>query len=114
MKKDEVFELVVKAFGVYLLVLAIIALPKMIEGVIMLGFYLTQGPWGGTSDATEGIMTTLKATYMSSSLGAVIRFAIYIIASINFLRSGSWVKRLMKKNNIAEQSPGGDSLKAAP
>jgi len=102
MKKDEIFELVVKAFGVYLLVLAIIALPKMLEGLLMLGFYLTQGSWGGSSDAMGEMMRTLKTTYMSSSLGAVIRFVIYLVASINFLRSGSWVKRLMGSKSIAE------------
>jgi len=38
MKKDEMFDLVVKGFGVYLLVPAIIAIPKMLEGIMMLGF----------------------------------------------------------------------------
>lgn len=106
MKKDEVFELVIKAFGVYLLVLAILALPKMLEGLLMLGVYMTQGSWGGSSDAMGEMMQTLKTTYMSSSLGAVIRFVIYIIASINFLRSGSWVKKLMGRKATAEQVAG--------
>ena len=32
MKKDEMYDMVVKGFGVYLLVPAIIAIPKMLEG----------------------------------------------------------------------------------
>ena len=110
MKKAEVFELIVKAFGVYLLVLAIIALPTMLQGIIMLAFYLTQGPWGGTGDAMGEMMTTLKTTYMSSSLAAVIRFVIYIVASISFLRSGSWVRKLIGRAAGPDvQADGGDA-----
>ena len=34
MNKDELFDVVIKAFGVVFLVLAIIAIPKVIEGLI--------------------------------------------------------------------------------
>ena len=116
MKKDEISELIVTGFGVYLLVLAIIAITKMLEGIIMLGFYLVQGSWWvtGGGDTIGNVMTTVQTAYISSSLGAVIRFAIYIVASINFLRSGSWVKRLMRRNPTAEQDIGQVSSEAAP
>ena len=48
MKKDEIFDLIIKAFGVYLLVLAIIALPAMINGAFMLSVSLSSGPIGDT------------------------------------------------------------------
>ncbi len=43
MKKDEIFDLVVKAFGVYFLVLAAITLPKMLRGLFIVGLWLIKG-----------------------------------------------------------------------
>ena len=102
MSKADLFELVVKGFGVCLFVLAIIALPKMLEGGVTLWFYATLGVFEGTSDATRDMMDTLRATNMSSGIGAIIRFVVYIFASINFLRSGSLVKKLMGRKATAE------------
>jgi len=104
MKKDEIFDLIIKAFGVYLLVLAIIALPAMINGAFMLSVSLSSGPIGDTGSLEGGLRQTLQTNYMSASVGAIARFVIYLIVSINFLRSGSWVKKLMKNNSTSEQT----------
>ena len=57
MKKDEIFDLIIKAFGVYLLVLAIIALPAMINGAFMLSVFLSSKLIGETA-SLEGELKT--------------------------------------------------------
>ena len=97
MKKDETFDLIIKGFGVYFLVLAIIAIPSVVNGLIMMGLYL-HNIWGIPQDDTVGnLLKTVQTTALAQSAGSIIKFTIYIIASINFLRSGSWVKKLMGK-----------------
>ena len=106
MKKDEIFDLVVKAFGVYLLVLAIIALPKMLAGLYIVAICLVKGI-SITGSNGQQVGAAVKATYLLSNLGGAFLFSLYIIASVNFLRSGSWVKMLMGKTaqpNIEQPS----------
>ena len=113
MRKEDLFELLVKGFGMCLLVLAVIALPKMLEGAVMLWFYASVGGLGGGTEAAREMMDTLRATYMSSSIGAIIRFVIYVLVSINFLRSGSLVRKLMGRKAIAELTDGHKPSEAA-
>ena len=58
--------------------------------------------WDVSPDPFEDMMKALQTNYISQIIGVVIRFVIYIIASINFLRSGSWVKKLMGQKLTAE------------
>ena len=99
MKKDEIFDLVVKGFGVYLLVLAIISVPRVVEGLLLVWLYTgcsTSEPVGSS------FIATLHSSSISQSVVAIIKFITYIIASVNFLRSGSLVKKLMGVTNPAE------------
>ena len=97
MKKDETFDLIIKGFGVYFIVLAIIAIPSVVSGLIMMGSYF-HNTWGIPQDDTVGrAIKTVQTTALAQSAGSIIKFIIYVIASINFLRSGSWVKKLMGK-----------------
>ncbi|MBN2211734.1 MAG: hypothetical protein JW709_10105 [Sedimentisphaerales bacterium] len=104
MKKAELFDLIVKGFGVGFLMLAIIAIPKMLEGIIMTCFHLINGVWDHGGDELAKYMRTLWTTQLSASLGAIFRFIIYLIAAVNFLRSGSWVKKLMGPHIITDAS----------
>ena len=106
MRKAEVFELIVKAFGVYLLVLAIIALAAVLQSAIMLVFSLAQGSLAGADSIMAELVSAYKTTYVSAGLGAVIRCVIYTVASVNLLRSGSWVKRLMRTRASTEPTDG--------
>ena len=100
MTKEEIFDLMIKGFGIYFLVLAIIALPGVIKGILVFASYLPALPWdfSGTDEGMEEILRTIKVTSFTQTLGYIIKLVIYIVASINFLRTGSWVKRLMRKN----------------
>ena len=112
MKKDEIFDLIVKGFGVYLLVLAIMAIPEFVKGIASLAYCLCSLP-SENADAVDKISTALKGTYISSGLGALVKFAIYLAVSINFLRSGSLARMIMKDNTLAEPSAGGDGNPAS-
>ncbi len=96
MNKKEVLDLIVKGFGVYLLVLAIIAIPKVFEAFLMLPFMIGHGP------GNEPLHVTLRYGLISQSVETLIKIIIYIIASVNFLRSGSCVRKLMGCEKVAE------------
>ena len=96
MKENNTFDMIIKAFGIYFLVLAIMSIPGLLSGVIML-FYYSINELGNVAEGeTSKLIKVTYSTHLSSAINNVVRFIIYIIASINFLRSGSWVKKLMK------------------
>lgn len=94
MSKDDAFDLIVKAFGVGLLVAAIVAIPQMVEGVILLRTLDRLLPMGDGQELSS-YWSLAESTHLASSLGAVVKCVVYALASFNFLRSGSWVRRLM-------------------
>ena len=100
MTKNDFFDLIVKGFGVYLLVLAIMQISSLITGIILFINYLSIN---FPNDAVTS-MNTLRVTMLSASLGGTIKFIVYIFAAVNFLRSGSWVKKIMGKRKTTEQS----------
>jgi len=51
---------------------------------------------------TSDFPTLSRYALLSGLKGGIIKFVIYILASINFLRSGSLVKRFMGKKKKAE------------
>jgi tellurite resistance protein TehA-like permease len=99
MTKDDFFDLIVKAFGVFFLVLAIMQIPSVITGAfVLLSVFGMNFP-----DDTDKTQVTL----FIASFGGIFKFFIYILASVNFLRSGSLVKKIMGKRN----QPASDELK---
>ena len=98
MKKNDFFDLIVKGFGVCLLVLAIMQIPSLITGIILLTNYLLIN---FPNDAETSI-NALRVTMLSTSLGGTIKFIVYIFAAVNFLRSGSLVKKIMGKRKTAK------------
>ena len=95
MSKDDVLDLIVKAFGVGLLVAAIAAIPAMIENVILVGGLARQGAMGEGPEFTADFWNVARSTHIASGLGALAKFLVFALASFNFLRSGSLVRRLM-------------------
>jgi len=105
MNKEDTLDLIIKAFGVYLLVLAILAIPSVLQGLSAITFYLYQRPWedsGADANEMREMMNTLQTNMLFSGLGSLFKFAICLLAARNFLRSGSWVKWVMR-NKKAEQ-----------
>jgi len=101
--KDELIDVIIKGFGVAFLFLAIIAIPKVFEGLVTLGAILFYTPEGEVSNNTKCVLLATRPSMIVQSVGAVIKFVIFIIASINFLRSGSWVKKLMGQPRYTPQ-----------
>ena len=94
MTKDDFFDLIVKGFGVYFLVLAIMQIPSVIKGAfVLLSVFGMEFP-----DDTNNVQVALFIT----SFGGIFKFIIYILASVNFLRSGSLVKKIMGKRKTTE------------
>lgn len=104
MDKEDLFDLIIKGFGIYLLVLAIIAIPKAIEGIFMLVFLAVCNPFSGSEEKAAELASTVQSAWVSGSIGAAVKFVIYIIASASFLRSGALVKKLMGKKKISKEN----------
>ena len=98
MTKEEIFDLIIKAFGVYFLVLVIISLPKIISGMTIITYYLISFPY--TNEMFEEISKSLKIAGATLSLTIILKILIYLIASIIFLRSRSLASKLVGKKKI--------------
>ncbi len=97
MNKKETLDLIIKGFGIYLLVLAITQIPKIFGACLMLPYVI------GRDMPDESLAVTLQFGVISDSVETFVKFIFYIIVSVNFLRSGSWVKMLMGCERAAEQ-----------
>lgn len=102
MNKDEFFDVIIKGFGVAFLFLAIMIIPKVFESISSLIAMVLYSPEGAPTGDFKYIFFATKPAVIAQGVGAVIKFIIYIIASINFLRSGSWVKKLMGLQNAPQ------------
>jgi hypothetical protein len=92
MKKDDYFELIIKAFGIYLLILAILAIPNVLSSMVMVIFW----PRDIMHESeVNGLMGKLGQTMVLRSFEQIFRFTILFVISLNFLRSGSLVKKLV-------------------
>jgi hypothetical protein len=103
MDKKDSFDLIIKGFGIYLLVLAIIAFPQAISDILMLIFMAAYNPFSGSPEKTTELVSTIKSGCISGGIGAIVRIVIYIIASVSFLRSGALVRKLMGQKNISPE-----------
>ncbi len=98
MTKEDIFDLIIKAFGVYFLVLVIISLPKIISVIIIITYYLITFPY--TNEIFEEMSKSLKIAGTTNSLTIILKLLIYLIASIIFLRSRSLASKLVGKKKI--------------
>ncbi|MFA5424182.1 MAG: hypothetical protein WC374_10035 [Phycisphaerae bacterium] len=102
MNKNDWLDVIVKGFGVCLLVLAIIQLSNIVEGIYsaFLGGFV-KAP-SDSSESVTNIYAVLRSSLISKGIGSTFRFILYLIAAVNFLRSGSLVKRFMGRADVQE------------
>ncbi len=96
MKKDEIFDLILKAAAIYLFGLAIISTPKVAGSLILiiLRFKYILATFVG--EATPGEIM-MSATINSLALADILQFVIYFIVGRNLYNGGSWLKLFFKK-----------------
>jgi hypothetical protein len=90
MSKEDLIDIFFKAAAIYLVVLAVIALPNVIGALLNISFLARIALEALTGDSTIG--RSLMATGISTSITGVIKFVLYILIARNLFSGGSWFK----------------------
>jgi hypothetical protein len=77
--------------------LAIMAIPNIIKGVTLLSITENIKAPDDSSDTMIQFYETMRSNTISSGIGSICKFIVYLFVSINFLRSGSLVRMFMRK-----------------
>jgi hypothetical protein len=107
MNKDDWFDLVVKGFSVCFLVLAIIAIPGIVKAMYLAIFLGLSGALTDSNDAMAQYWNVLRSGMVSDGIGSAVKLVIYLFAAVNFLRSGSLVKKFMGRPAAQQSSEAG-------
>ena len=113
MKKDEILDLVIKGFGVYLFVLAVTALAAAAEAATRLVYLSSLSMPGANPDYAQAMSAGFRMMNRTAIPEALVKAGIYFVVAYNLLTSSSWIKAIVKRGQIAEPPAGGDG-KPAP
>jgi predicted membrane protein len=98
MNKKDWIEIIIKGFGIYFIVLAIIAIPGLISGFLAVPLYLYHAiPESGSE--VPSYMKQLHLTLLTSSATSILRFIVYVFAAKYFLTGPKLIYRLIDKGN---------------
>lgn len=103
MTKDEGQHLLLQGAALYLFALAVIALPKLVEAILNIGFLLQSGIWFEPEGIGAKVKTMSQGQLLATSLGTILRIVAYVLVARNLYSGGSWFTKLMekgKKQNI--------------
>ena len=100
MSKEELIDIILKAAAIYLIVLAVIALPDVVAALINISLLARTALETLTGDATIG--QTIMATGISASITGVTKFVLYIIVARNLFSVGSWFKWILGKTEPSQ------------
>ena len=95
MSKDDIFDLILKGAAVCLFVLALMALPQFIGGVLQVAMLWRAAFETLTGNATVG--RTVMGTGIASSVTAVLKFFVYLVVARNLFNGGSFLKKVLGK-----------------
>jgi hypothetical protein len=93
MTKDDVQDQIFRAAAVYLLVLAVIALPNGVSSALALAFLAEEAIRGAMFE--DSITGTLTTTAIASAVGATFKVIFYIVVARNLYNGASWFRRLL-------------------
>ena len=96
MTKDEWIWVAIRIFGIYLLVLAIMALPETI-GYVYASIQMNAVEAAGND--LMSLATSIRNTAMSKGLIAITQVIIFTAFSFYFLRHGKWLHKLASSEN---------------
>ncbi|MEJ2154950.1 MAG: hypothetical protein P8X96_06420 [Desulfobacteraceae bacterium] len=100
MEKSDIVDLIFKAAAIYLFVLAVIAILSALEAAV--GLFIVSGVSYGKLFDEISIAQAALPSLISSSIGGILKFVIYIVAGRNLFNGGSWVRRLFGKKVLPQ------------
>jgi hypothetical protein len=111
MNKQQISWLIVRAFGLYLLVQVFLLLPELLAGLFAARYYTnimsSLGSESGNGGSTYRLATSM---YRSWAIAPFLRIALFSAAGIYMLRGGRFLVRLLERTpDIATDLASGDA-----
>ncbi|MDX6385596.1 MAG: hypothetical protein QOK48_3169 [Blastocatellia bacterium] len=97
MDRQQISWLVVRAFGLYLLVQAFILLPELLAGLLAARYYSNVMASVAPESANLGSSFRLMTMYRTLALAPLIRISLYSALGIYMLRGGGFLVRLLQR-----------------
>jgi hypothetical protein len=99
MDKRQISWLIVRAFGVYLLVQACILLPELLAGLFTARYYSNVMSSLGSESGNGGSYTRVASSmYRTLSVAPLLRIVLYSAVGLYFVRGGRFVVRLLERS----------------
>src|SRR6185369_7701721 len=97
MDRQQISWLIVRAFGLYLLIQAFILLPELLAGLLTARYYssvLSSSPESANLGSSYRMMTSM---YRTLAVAPLIRISLYSGLGIYMLRGGGFLVRLLQR-----------------
>ena len=99
MDRRQISWLIVRAFGVYLLVQAFILLPELLAGLFAARYYSNVMSSLGSETGSGGSFTrAMTSMYRTMAVAPLIRIILYSAAGIYMVRGGRFLVRLLERS----------------
>jgi hypothetical protein len=99
MDKRQTSWLIVRAFGVYLLVQAFILLPELMVGLFTARYYSNVMSSLGSESGNGGSYTRVASSmYRTLSVAPLLRIVLYSAVGLYLVRGGRFVVRLLERS----------------
>ena len=110
MDRQQTSWLIVRAFGLYLVVQAFILLPELLAGLFAARYYSNMMASLGSENGTGGSFSRVATSmYRGLSLAPLLRIILYSAVGIYMLRGGRFLVSLLERGpDAATDSDGGD------
>jgi hypothetical protein len=98
MDRRQISWLIVRAFGLYLLVNALILLPELLAGLFTARYYSNVLSSMGSETGNGGSYSRIaRSMYPTLAIGPLLRIVLYSAVGIYMLRGGAFLVRLLQR-----------------
>ena len=110
MDRQQISWLIVRAFGLYLLVQALILVPELLAGFFAARYYSNlMSSLGSESGSTASFSRAATSMYRGLAVAPLLRIVLYSAVGIYMLRGGRFLVRLLERGpDTATSVDGGD------
>ena len=98
MNRQQISWLIIRAFGLYLLVQAFVLLPELLAGLLAASYYSNIMSSLGSESGNAGSLSRVTTSmYRSLAVAPLIRIALYSALGMYMLRGGGFLVRLLQR-----------------
>jgi len=109
MDRQQISWVIVRAFGLYLLVNAFILLPELLAGLFTARYYSNVLSSMGSETGNGGSYSRIASSmYPTLAIGPLLRIVLYSAVGIYMLRGGAFLVRLLQHVPDSTKPPDGD------